>query len=99
MSLPKKRPSGFTSSRRLEDAQDLPDGADFSHLVQRTRMQGGRILTTEGRDTIHLVSPGGRRWASYNTASGNVMGGDLSPITGRANEDLYDITEEFNGKK
>lgn len=98
MALPKRQADGITGSHRLDDPHGVQKTRDLQNFVTRARVQGGRVLATEDRKSLHIVSPSGRRWGSYDQKFGTIMGGDLSPITGRSNDDLYDITDEFDGK-
>lgn len=89
---------GGSGAGRGDDPYGVSTSRDLQNLVGRARSQGGRILTNPNEDTFHIVSPSGRKWGTYERNAKKFTGGDLSPFSSQANGDLYDITDELDGK-
>lgn len=77
---------------------DNPHAREFESLVRRSSTHGGRVLTNRERSAYYVVGPSGRRWGSFDRPMGLTRGGDLSPITNRSNDALFDVTEEYTNQ-
>ena len=65
---------------------------DWETMAQKAIMSGGRLVQS-GSGDLHLVSPGGKHWGSFNTRQGTYAGGTLSQMP---DDDEYrDVTDQF----
>jgi hypothetical protein len=46
---------------------------------------------------MHIVSPAGSKWGSYDQTVNHLRGGDLRRVNG--DDDIVDITDTFDGDR
>jgi hypothetical protein len=87
-------PKGLDTSRSLNRR---PPSRDMVDAAYRARTHGGRILANKRTGEMHIVSPSGSKWNSYDQQVNHLRGGDLSRVGDQ--NDIVDITDRFDGDR
>lgn len=87
-------PKGLDTSRSLNRR---PPSRDLVEAASRARAHGGRVLADKRTGEMHIVSPAGSKWGSYDQTVNHLRGGDLRRVNG--DDDIVDITDTFDGDR